>query len=88
MLTHLAQWLQQPGLILFSTLLTDGHVHPPGRLAWWYAAPRNGHISLFSDRSLRLLGDRMGLGYGRFNDNLHLYVKGIPPWAQHLLNCA
>jgi hypothetical protein len=40
--------------VLFSTLLSDGEIVRGRPLRWWYAAPRNGHISLFSAQSLRL----------------------------------
>ena len=38
--------------MLFSTALSDGGLARNQRLRWWYASPRNGHISLFSHRSV------------------------------------
>jgi hypothetical protein len=35
---------------MFSTLLSDGNIKLGQKLTWWYASPRNGHISLFSRR--------------------------------------
>ena len=58
--------------ILISTLLNDNHINRNERLSWWYAAPRNGHISLFSKRSLSLLAKMHGLKVQHLNENLHL----------------
>lgn len=82
--SRLAGHLDEPGLILFSTLASDGHVAPDLPLNWWYAAPRNGHVSLFSANSLELLGLSAGLNFCSFSANLHAYWKSIPVWAAHL----
>lgn len=81
LMSCLASRLEQPGLVLFSTLLSDGHVEPDKPLDWWYAAPRNGHVSLFSRRSLAVLGSTHGLSFGSLTDNFHAYWKEIPAWA-------
>lgn len=81
LMSNLASLLGQPGLVLFSTLVSDGEVAPGRSLDWWYAAPRNGHVSLFSKRSLALLGDAHGYRYGSLTDNFHAYWKEIPAWA-------
>lgn len=81
LMSSLASLLERPGLILFSTLLSDGHVGPGKPLAWWYAAPRNGHVSLFSRRSLAVLGSTHGYSFGSLTDNFHAYWKEIPAWA-------
>src|SRR6185436_755057 len=44
----LAELMAPESLLLFSTLVSDGEIARNQRLTWWYAAPRNGHISLFS----------------------------------------
>jgi 2-polyprenyl-6-hydroxyphenyl methylase/3-demethylubiquinone-9 3-methyltransferase len=33
--------------------------------SWWYCAPRNGHISLFADRTMALLAEHAGLIFHR-----------------------
>jgi SAM-dependent methyltransferase len=81
LMSNLASLLERPGLILFSTLLSDGHVEPDKPLDWWYAAPRNGHVSLFSRRSLAVLGNTHGYSFGSLTDNFHAYWKEIPDWA-------
>jgi 2-polyprenyl-3-methyl-5-hydroxy-6-metoxy-1,4-benzoquinol methylase len=73
--------------IIFSTLLSDGQINEIQRLQWWYAAPRNGHVSLFSRRSLDILGRRWGFQFGSFdgyNGNLHAFWRGRPAWAHFI----
>lgn len=73
------------GIILFSTLLSDGQIEPKKRLSWWYASPRNGHISLFSNDSLTRLAAKYNFQCGSFSTGLHVYFRQIPDWASHLL---
>jgi SAM-dependent methyltransferase len=73
------------GVILFSTLLSDGQIRRDQPMSWWYASPRNGHISLFSKESLRLCMNRSGFNSASANANLHLGYRKVPPWAASLL---
>ena len=77
--------LKAPGLIIFSTGLLDGIVKPGERLTWWYASPRNGHISLYSRESLIRLGKLADLRFGSFYPNMHAYFSDLPDWAKHLI---
>lgn len=88
LLDQLRQLTKPDGLILFSTLLSDGEIARGKPLTWWYASPRNGHISLFSSRSLRRSLDRCGFQLASANANLHLAHRGLPPWARHLFPAA
>ncbi|MEO8223710.1 MAG: class I SAM-dependent methyltransferase [Gammaproteobacteria bacterium] len=82
----LAALLAADGLVLFSTQVSDGQLHPGQSPDWWYAAPRNGHISLHSSRSLALLGQQQGFSFASFSEGLHVYWRGeFPAWARHLL---
>ncbi len=63
-------------IIYVGTSVHDGVVSSASRLSWWYAAPRNGHISLFSRESLRLLAARHDLTYTQFNRGTHLFTRG------------
>ena len=73
------------GLILFSTLLSDGHIARSKQLDWWYASPRNGHISLLSQKSLGLLVSQRGLHSVSFSSNLHAAFSYLPEWAGNLI---
>jgi SAM-dependent methyltransferase len=81
---ELSLLLASDGIVIFSTLLSDGDLRAGQRLTWWYAAPRNGHISLFSRRSLDLLGASEGFKCGGNSTNLHVYWRQVPPWASHI----
>lgn len=73
LMTNLLALLEQNGLALVSTLLSDGQIQQAERLNWWYAAPRNGHISLFSKCSMELLAQRYGLKVRHLNQKLHVF---------------
>lgn len=74
------------GLLLFSTLVSDGELMPGKPPSWWYAAPRNGHVSLFSSRSLGLLARRFGFESASSQGLLHFFWRGeIPVWARRVL---
>ncbi len=73
------------GIILFSTLISDGNISPRRRITWWYASPRNGHISLFSKKSLAKLATQQGFRFGSFSNGFHAFWRTVPPWASHLI---
>jgi len=78
--------MAKEGLVLASTLVSEGELAPGKPLDWWYVAPRNGHISLHSRRSLALLGAGQGLEMASFSPDIHLFWRGeFPRWARHLL---
>jgi 2-polyprenyl-6-hydroxyphenyl methylase/3-demethylubiquinone-9 3-methyltransferase len=76
-----------PGAVVFSTLVqpADFDKH---RMNWWYAGPRNGHISLFSRKALALAWQRHGFVLASFNDNYHFAFRQVPDFARHLVKQA
>src|SRR5262249_42152165 len=78
LMADLAALLAEDGLIFFSTLLTDGHIAPGKPLEWWYAGPRNGHISLYSKKSLATLAGTQGFRVGNMNEVAHVMCRAIP----------
>lgn len=85
LIANLRTLMDEECIVVFSTLLTDGHVVPNSRLTWWYASPRNGHISLFSKQSLVLVAQQHDLAFGSFNQNVHCLINKLPAWAEKLL---
>lgn len=65
--------------VLVGTHVHDRHTAPDDRLDWWYAAPRNGHISLHSRRSLQVLARRHGLDCLTLTEQTHLLTRGYTP---------
>jgi 2-polyprenyl-6-hydroxyphenyl methylase/3-demethylubiquinone-9 3-methyltransferase len=60
--TDIAAFLAPGGTVIVGTAL-----QPPDfdaiRANWWYAAPRNGHASLYSDAALAVAASRVGLRF-------------------------
>ncbi|MEI8196898.1 MAG: class I SAM-dependent methyltransferase [Phycisphaerae bacterium] len=83
-LQDLDSLLEDDGLILFSTLLQPPNIHELG-VNWWYLAPRNGHISLYSKEALATLWRQRGFKFGSFNEGLHVACRQVPTFAKHFL---
>ncbi|MGQ0646470.1 MAG: class I SAM-dependent methyltransferase [Gemmatimonadaceae bacterium] len=72
------------GMMFFTTLLQPADIDRQG-LGWWYASPRNGHVSLYSRASLTALMDRLGLTWGSCSELIHVAFRKKPPrFAAHL----
>lgn len=56
----IASFLSEDGLLILSTLVQPEDVLKE-RMGWWYVGPRNGHITIFTRRSLEILWGRLGL---------------------------
>ena len=76
--------LEDEGILLFTTLMQPADFDQLG-LRWWYVAPRNGHISLYSRRSLAILFERNGMGLVSLTDLVHMAFRKLPAFATHLL---
>ena len=73
-------------LVMFSTVLNDRKIEKNKRIDWWYASPRNGHISLYSRKSIEILTSDKNLIFGSFNEGFHYILKPpVPEWASHLI---
>lgn len=86
LLRQMADLLEDVGLILFSTQVSDGIIIPGKRLDWWYVTPSTGHISLYSRKSLATLGAKFQLEFFSFNNGFHCFFKNLPSFAKHLFN--
>lgn len=79
-LRGLGGFVRPGGLVLFSTT-----VQPPDiatrRAGWWYASPRNGHVTLFTREALRRGCDAAGLAYASLSDEWHLAERRDAPCA-------
>jgi len=74
--------MKEGGLLLFSTLLQPPDINTAG-VAWWYLAPRNGHVSLYTEAALASLFRPLGLNFGSFTSNLHIAFRQLPAFAKH-----
>ena len=73
-------------LILYTTYVSDEDIKEGDNLDWWYVAPVNGHVSIYTKASLEALARRYGLGFGSFNSQLHCFVRQVPAWAETLIH--
>lgn len=64
-------------LVLASTALIPNRIRSGSLSRWWYAAPRNGHITLYSEKSLKLLAEGQGFTYRKVTRGIHLFGRGI-----------
>lgn len=85
LMANLRTLLKPGGIVLFSTMMTDGNIRLGQKLTWWYASPRNGHISLFSRNSLALLAQEHGFSFASFSEGFHVLFTQVPPWAAHFM---
>jgi 2-polyprenyl-6-hydroxyphenyl methylase/3-demethylubiquinone-9 3-methyltransferase len=80
-----AACLKDDGVLFFSTLLQPADIAAQGT-AWWYLAPRNGHVSLLTRHSLEILTRRHGLTMGSLSDAFHMAWRGTPAFAAPVLS--
>ena len=85
LMENLTRLMSEGCIVLFSTLITDGNIKLNERLTWWYASPRNGHVSLFSRMSLNFLAIKHNLNFGSFSNGLHCFYRDVPSWASHII---
>jgi len=88
LMSNLCSLLSPNGIVLFSTLLSDGNIHSGQRINWWYASPRNGHISLFSRKSLTILAQNNGFCFGSLSEGFHFFHTEIPRWVDHIIRAS
>ena len=56
------------------------------KLGWWYARPRNGHISLFCRAALKKARASVGFQCVSLKADLHMAFKTLPEFARHLVD--
>lgn len=64
-----------PVRIVIGTQVHDGIVSAASRLSWWYVAPRNGHLSIYSRRALAVLAERFGLRCTSLSRSMHVLTR-------------
>jgi 2-polyprenyl-6-hydroxyphenyl methylase/3-demethylubiquinone-9 3-methyltransferase len=82
--SDIASLLTDEGMILFSTLLQPENIDQLA-LSWWYVAPRNGHVTIYSKASLVQMANKLGFTFASSGDNVHIFFRGLPDFAKHLL---
>jgi SAM-dependent methyltransferase len=84
-LADMASFLSRDGMLFCSTLMQPDSIDRE-RLNWWYAAPRNGHVSLYSGPALAALATCVGLRWAAANQLLQVFFRGsVPAFAAGLV---
>jgi SAM-dependent methyltransferase len=73
----------EPGLICYSTIVLPNDLEKCG-LDWWYVAPRNGHVSMFSQQALTAAWGRFGYKTVSFNPSTHFAFRTLPSYLAML----
>ena len=76
-IAEIAAFVAEPGAVIYSTLTPPPNIERQG-CRWWYVGPRNGHISIFTKKSLAIAWQRHGLLTTSFNEGLHLSFRRLP----------
>jgi SAM-dependent methyltransferase len=82
-IASIVEFMAEPGIIFFTTSLQPADIEKQ-RLNWWYAAPRNGHVSLFSREALRRAWSQHGYKVASLADCLHFAFRTLPPLLAHV----
>ncbi len=81
-LSDITGMLTDTGIILLSTLLQPGDIDSQG-LGWWYAAPRNAHVSLYSVASLERLASSAGFRVHSLDQSYHVLYRHNSALVSH-----
>lgn len=73
------------GIFMFSTVVQPNNIDK-AKAGWWYIAPRNGHISIYTFQSIHIITDRLKMKFAPVNQNLHFVFQRIPDFAKHIIN--
>jgi len=68
-LDDIFHFMKPDGCVIISQTLQPSDIETIGR-RWWYMAPRNGHVSFYSDITLQRYCEPRGLIYSRMHGNL------------------
>lgn len=76
-ISEMLKFVSSKFVCIISTQCSDGLIDENKRLTWSYVAPRNGHISIYSEKSLRCIAASFSLEYLRISRGLHLFGRHI-----------
>jgi hypothetical protein len=80
----MVECVTEPGLIFYRTLVQPAEFNDVG-LNWWYIAPRNGHVSIFSKQALTSAWGRHGYKTVALNDDVHFAFRTLPAYGPSFL---
>lgn len=69
--SEMLSYLTPNGAVLFSTNLLPLKATSD----WWYIAPRNGHVSIYTAHGLQTLARRLGVRFLTIAEHIHLFYR-------------
>lgn len=81
--TDIFSLLKEDGFVLFSSLLQPEGIDSI-KCGWWYAGPRNGHVSLHSVDSLNAIAEIFDCNFVSFNSSLHAMFHVCPEFITNI----
>lgn len=83
-IAEIAEYVSDPGAVLYSTLTPPADFEKLG-VSWWYVGPRNGHISMFTKQALAIAWQRHDYRTASFSEGMHMSFKTLPPqWGMQI----
>jgi 2-polyprenyl-6-hydroxyphenyl methylase/3-demethylubiquinone-9 3-methyltransferase len=77
-------FMDEDGVLFFTTLLQPREIAGIG-VGWWYIAPRNGHVSIFSSDALAAVVKPLGWYISSMTSSMHVGYRR-PEFAAHIVN--
>jgi len=74
--------LKDDGIVMLATLIQPETINEIG-VNWWYIAPRNGHVSIYSMKSLQSLIEPYHFSVNSFYSGFHVLFRLVPEFARH-----
>lgn len=81
--TDMLSYMKNDGCLIVSQTIQPKDIDTIGS-NWWYMAPRNGHVSFYSDETLRILALDMGLQYFRNLSHFVLHRASTSAYVDHI----
>lgn len=78
-LRKLMSFVSGDGGMILSTVIQPEGIEAVGT-DWWYLAPRNGHLSLFTHQALAALLGEQGCELRVFQEHIHFAWREVPFW--------
>lgn len=82
---NLVHFLPGEGAMILSTMLQPDDIEEIGT-RWWYLAPRNGHISLFSRKALEFMLGKQGYHLLVVQPHIHFAWRTVPFYMEKTVN--
>lgn len=81
----LASFMADEAMVLFSTVYQPPELAQRG-IDWWYIAPRNGHVSIYTPAAVAAAVRPRPLRLGSFDNVMHVLINKVPAFARRAIS--